>query len=113
VLENGATEWKRLASIPMPRGHIDNATIPIGAQVAVIGGVESHTEYSDLIHVYDTRTDKWRVAGKLPYGMKTSAVCHKGWLYLASGQRVRSEEDHSPGAVLNSVWRARFELGGE
>jgi len=112
VLEKGATEWKRLASIPMPRGHIDNATIPMGAQVAVIGGVESHTEYSDLIHVYDTRTDKWRVAGKLPYGMKTSAVWHKGWLYLASGQRVRSEEDHSPGAVLNSVWRARFEVGG-
>lgn len=111
LLENGATEWKRLASIPRPRGHIDNATIPMGAQAAVIGGVESHTEYSDLIHVYDTRTDKWRVAGKLPYGMKTSAVCHKGWLYLGSGQRVRSEEDHSPGAVLNSMWRARFEVG--
>jgi len=41
--------------------------------------------------------------------MKTTAVYYEGWLYLVTGQRSKSRNDLSPGQILNSVWRAKFD----
>ena len=112
VLEHGAAQWKAIARMPLARGHTEHAVFQLGRCAVVVGGVESHDVYSDLIQIYDTRTDEWKLAGRLPYAMKTNAVYHKGWLYLITGQRTRSADDLRPGAVLNSVWRAKFEPAG-
>jgi hypothetical protein len=109
MLEQGALQWKQIAPMPEGRGHTENAVVQIGPCAIVIGGVKSHYEYSDLIQMYDTRTDQWKIAGRLPYAMKTNAVFHDGCLYVITGQRTVSVEDPAPGVVLNSVWRAKFD----
>jgi hypothetical protein len=109
LLEHGASQWKPIAPMPKGRGHTEHAVVQIGPCAVVIGGVVSHYEYSDLIQMYDTRTDRWKTAGRLPYAMKTNAVYYEGWLYVVTGQRTLSVEDPRPGAVLDSVWRAKFD----
>jgi hypothetical protein len=64
---------------------------------------------SDLVQMYDSRANRWRIAGRLPYCMKTTAVYYEGWLYLVTGQRSKSRTDLSPGQILNSVWRTKFD----
>ena len=109
VLECGAGQWKRLAPMPHPRSHTENSVVTIGQYAVVVGGVVDRYRYEDLIQIYDTGADRWRTAGRLPYGMKTNAVHHEGWLFAITGQRSRSPEDPTPGEILRSVWRAEFD----
>jgi hypothetical protein len=41
--------------------------------------------------------------------MKTNAAYRNGWLYVITGQRTRGPDDPGPGAVVNGVWRAKFD----
>ncbi len=75
------------------------------------GGNAGRHILADLIQVYDTQADRWRLAGRLPYCMKTTTVYHDGWLYVIAGQRSRSPDDLTPGEVLSNVWRAKFDPG--
>jgi N-acetylneuraminic acid mutarotase len=109
LLEPGVSQWKAIAPMPEPRSHTEHAIVQIGACAVVVGGVKSHTEYSDLIQSYDTRTDRWKIVGRLPYGMKTNATYHEGWSYVITGQRTRSMDDLNPGVVVNSVWRTKID----
>jgi hypothetical protein len=72
-------------------------------------GNEGRHRLSDLIQVYDSHSNRWRSAARLPYHMKTTADYHEGWLYLVTGQRSKSRVDLFPGEVMNKVWRARFD----
>ena len=108
-LEAGAAEWKLCAPMPKPTGHTDFSVVCAGPFALVVGGVESHNRYQDMIQFYDTRTDQWRAAGRLPYAMKTNAAFYKGRLYVITGQSSRSADDPSPGVVLNGIWSARFD----
>ncbi len=109
VLEGRAEQWKPVAPMPHARTHTEHSIVKIGRYVVIVGGIADRYTYDDLIQVYDTETDRWRTAGRLPYGMKTSAVYHEGWLFAVVGQRSRSREDARPGEVLRSVWRAKFD----
>jgi hypothetical protein len=109
VLEGGAEQWKPVALMPHARTHTEHSIVKIGRYAVIVGGIAERYAYADLIQVYDTETDRWRTAGRLPYGMKTSAVYHDGWLFAVAGQRSRSREDPRPGKVLRSVWRAKFD----
>jgi hypothetical protein len=81
----------------------------MGQCAVIVGGISDRYTYEDLIQVYDTETDHWWIAGRLPYAMKTCAVFHEGWLFAMTGQRSRSQEDPRPGEVLRSVWRSKFD----
>ena len=109
VLEGGVEQWKRVAPMPHARTHTEHSIVKIGQYAVIVGGIAGRYVYDDLIQIYDTETDYWRTAGRLPYGMKTSAVYHDGWLFAVVGQRSRSREDPRPGEVLRSVWRAKFD----
>jgi hypothetical protein len=92
--------------MPAPRTHSEG--IAIGHYVVIVAGNEGRRRLSDLIQVYDSRADRWSIAGRSPYCMKTTAVFHEGWLYLITGQRSKSRSDLTPGQVLDTVWRAKF-----
>jgi hypothetical protein len=95
--------------MPHPRTHTEHSIVKIGQYAVIVGGIADRYTYADLVQVYDIGTDRWRTAGRLPYGMKTSAVYHEGWLFAVTGQRSRSREDPRPGEVLRSVWRVKFD----
>jgi hypothetical protein len=109
VLEPGAKQWKCVASMPYARAHTEHSIVKIGQYAVIVGGISDRYTYADLIQVYDTETDHWRTAGRLPYAMKTCSVYHDGWLFAVTGQRSRSREDPRPGEVLRSVWRSKFD----
>ncbi len=109
VLEDRAEQWRRMAPMPHARAHTEHSIVKIGRYAVIVGGIAERYKYEDLIQVYDTETDRWRKAGRLPYAMKTSAVYHEGWLFVVTGQRSRSQQDPRPGEVLRSVWRAKFD----
>jgi hypothetical protein len=60
--------------------------VKIGPYAVIVGGISNRYTYEDLIQIYDTETDCWRTAGRLPYAMKTCAVSHDGWLFAAEAR---------------------------
>jgi N-acetylneuraminic acid mutarotase len=111
MLETKAQHWHQMSPMPEGRAHTEYAIVKIGPYAVVVGGIAERYKYSDLIQVYDTQTDRWRAAGRLPYVMKTAAVYHEGWLFTVTGQRGTTITDPRPGKVLNSVWRTKFSVG--
>lgn len=108
MMEAGTKQWKNVSPMPAARTHLES-DVTIDHYAVMVGGNEGRKRLSDLIQVYDSRADRWRTAGRLPYHMKTAAVYHEGWLYVITGQRSKSVDDLSPGAILDSVWRAKFD----
>ena len=100
--------WKAVSPMPAARTHTESE-VTSDQYAIMVGGNEGRNRLSDLIQVYDSRADRWRIAGRLPYCMKTTAVYYEGWLYVVTGQRSRSVDDLRPGDVLDSVWRAKFD----
>jgi galactose oxidase-like protein/Kelch motif protein len=109
VLEYGAKQWKSIAPMLHARTHTEHSIVKIGQHIVLIGGIADRYTYDDVIQVYDVEADRWRMAGRLPYAMKTSAVHHEGLLFVLTGQRSRSPEDRKPGEVLRSVWQVKFD----
>jgi hypothetical protein len=103
-----AKQWRTVSPMPAPRTHSD-CVIILDRYAVMAGGNEGRKRLSDLIQVYDSRADRWSVAGRLPYAMKTSTVYHEGWLYTIAGQRSVSRNDLRPGEVIDTVWRAMFD----
>jgi hypothetical protein len=93
----------------MASGHNDNSVVQIGPYAVIVGGVKGHNIQHDLIQCYNSRTDQWNAAGRLPFAMKSNAAYHNGWLYVITGQRSQSAADPRPGVVVNSVWRAKYD----
>ena len=66
-------------------------------------------ELTDVIQVFDARTQNWTIAGRLPFRVKTClAASYDGWLYVSGGQRDYGVDDPRPGAVESSTWRTKF-----
>jgi hypothetical protein len=108
VREFGTEPWKAVSPMPAARTHTESE-VTIDQYVVMVGGNEGRLRLSDLVQVYDSRANRWRIAGRLPYCMKTTAVYYEGWLYLVTGQRSKSRDDLRPGQILNSVWGAKFD----
>jgi Kelch motif len=108
VREFGTEPWRAVSPMPAARTHTESE-VTIDHYAVIVGGNEGRLRLSDLVQVYDSRANRWRIAGRLPYCMKTTAVYYEGWLYLVTGQRSKSRNDLRPGQVLNSVWRAKFD----
>ena len=101
-------DWKPISPMPAARTHSEGEVI-IGHHAIIVGGNEGRRRVSDLIQVYNCVSDTWRIAGRLPYCMKTTAAYHDGVLYLMMGQRSASASDLRPDVILNTVWAAEFD----
>jgi N-acetylneuraminic acid mutarotase len=107
--------WSRLPDMPVQSSHIEFSLAVRGDLVLVAGG--SHykdpetfsIELTDVIQVFDTRTQCWTTAGRLPFRVKTCLVASYGdWLYVSGGQRDYGVDDPRPGAIDSSTWRAKL-----
>jgi hypothetical protein len=106
--EIGTKQWKSVAPMAVAYTHTETEIV-IGRYAVFVGGSERHDRLSDVVQVYDSRADRWRIAGHLPHFMKTTAVYHDGWLYVVTGQRSVNRTNLWPGKILKTVWRARFD----
>jgi N-acetylneuraminic acid mutarotase len=105
--------WSRLRDMLMPASHTDFSVVVCGNVVHVIGGqVYKHPEHfglrlTDLIQSYDVNSDRWFVAGHLPYRLKLP-VCttHQDHLYCITGQRDEGSASAAPGRITSDNWRA-------
>ena len=105
----GGQQWTRLANLPLAIAHNDTSTIAIGDSFLIFGGTTDRTKCTDTVLRYKTSTDRWDVAGYLPYHMKSSFVAYfSGEIFLLNGQRSVSPEDHRAGKVLDTVWIAKY-----
>jgi hypothetical protein len=110
--------WIRLPDMPVPSSHIEYSVVIEGDLIFILGGScfkdpkNFSIELTDVIQVFDTRTESWSVSGKLPYRVKCCvAASYEGWLYATSGQRDVDAGDPRPGAIENSTWRSRLVPG--
>jgi hypothetical protein len=109
--------WIRLPDMPIPSSHIEYSVAVVGDLIFVLGGSRFKDpktfsiELTDVIQVFDTRTQTWSVSGRLPYRVKSCVVAaHEGWLYMTGGQRDVGSADPRPGAIENSTWRSKLAL---
>jgi len=108
-LDAGGLDWIRLADMPLAIAHNDASTIAVGDCILVFGGTASRVKCTDTVLRYKISTNKWDVAGYLPYHMKSSFVAwFAGEIFLLTGQRSISPEDHRAGKVLDTVWIAKY-----
>lgn len=114
-LNQNSDEWSRLADMPVPSSHTEFSIVVDNHLVYIAGGScykDPHTfeiELIDLIQEFDTHTQTWKIAGHLPFRVKTCMTAfHDGWLYISAGQRDQGPDDPRPGPVENCMWRARL-----
>lgn len=105
-LSTPGADWQEIAPMPVAITHTEHSCEVIDRCIWIFGGVREARSLTDLVLVYDTRTDQWREAGVLPYPMKSKVVArHNGWLYVISGQRSVSDTLLRPGRVVKTVWK--------
>jgi hypothetical protein len=117
MLEPGASQWKRMADMPLKCSHIEFAKVIIDKSVVILGGminknpVTKEIHITDAIQVYDTTTNTWRIVGRLPYRLKaTVSAYYDGRLFVTTGQKDKGVNDPRPGAFDRRAWKAKFAL---
>lgn len=116
MLEHRSKSWQRMADMPIAASHTENTVIYNKDSIAIVGGQHYKDPQSavitltDVIQVYNAKQDAWKIAGRLPYGIKeTVAVEYHGCLYFTSGQRDRGQHDRTAGFFEKGVWKALIE----
>lgn len=107
--------WTRLPDMIVPASHTEFSVAVCGDTVFLAGGSirkDAQTfaiELTDIVQAFNTRTQRWNIAGYLPFRSKTSLLAiHDNWLYLTAGQRDQSPHNSQPGFIEARTWRARF-----
>ena len=116
-LGQGKKSWQRMADMPVKVSHVEFASLVMGPFVVVAGGMDNkdprtkEVTVTDVIQMYDTRADTWRVAGHLPYCLKATIAAHyKGQFYVTTGQRNKDVGNMRADSFDLRVWRAAFSV---
>jgi len=111
-LDDPSGRWERRADLPVATSHCDFGTIVADGRVLLLGGqVYKHPDtfylrLSDAIQCYDTRADRWTIAGHLPYRLKIPVVgCLGDRMFVTTGQRGKGAGDR-PGPITCDTWTA-------
>ncbi|MEM4377498.1 MAG: kelch repeat-containing protein [Candidatus Nitrosotenuis sp.] len=81
-----AQHWDELPQMPTPRTEI--VAVPLGEKIFVIGGFDESGLASDLVEVFDTKTNSWSTASLLPERLHhVGAAEHEGKIYVVGGYR--------------------------
>jgi N-acetylneuraminic acid mutarotase len=118
MLEAGAKEWKRMADMVVPASHTEFTVVPFGDRIILMGGqcykhpTTKVIRLTDSIQLYDAKADSWKIAGRLPYRVKSMVTTYyNGALFVTTGQRDKSSRD---AAALDrferGLWKVKFSL---
>jgi len=117
MLSYGEEKWKKMADMPVKVSHTEFSTVKIGPYVVILGGMDNRdpntkeVTLTDVIQVYDTRNDSWKIVGRLPYRIKSTITAYfNGWLYMTTGQKDKGVDNPVAGNYDRRVWRAKFSL---
>lgn len=117
MFDSDKKQWDRKSDMPVPSSHTDFSVFVNDKIIIIVGGIkfrDSKTKkfvLTDAIQLYNSQLDSWKIIGHLPYRMKHTAVAYyDGWLYISTGQRDKSLEDPSPGAIVDRTWRAKLSI---
>lgn len=104
-----AKEWKALARMPITATHAEFSVFTKGRFIVVLGGTENRGSLVSAIQIYDSESDKWKLAGHLPYPLKGHvAFRYHDTVFVFAGQRSVCATDSRPGDVLRSGWKAKL-----
>ncbi len=113
-LEFGSDNWKRMTDMPVQCSHTEYSIIQLGDKVILLGGQrykDPRTRFIDLtdvVQMYDARTDTWKILGHLPYYTKSAvAAFYQNYIYFTTGQRNREDGTPRTGPYDNRAWRAK------
>lgn len=113
--ERESQSWTSLPMMPVTASHIEFSICADNDLIVICGGSkfkdpESFTiELTDVVQLFDTQSQTWKVGGYLPYRSKTClAAIHEGWLYVTMGQRDGGVNDARPGEIDSRTWRAKL-----
>ena len=106
--------WERLADLPIAGSHWDFSSVVMSDRVLLVGGQvykdpeDFHLKLTNAIQAYDTRTDRWSIAGHTPYAVKTPVTGHlDGSIFFTAGQSGRPV-DFGPSKLVSHSWRAKM-----
>jgi hypothetical protein len=116
-LDSDRSDWVRLPDMLEQSSHTEFSVVIRGPLVIITGGSRyKHPEtfdieLTDVVQVFDTRSEKWSLVGRLPFRLKTALTAfHDGWLYASSGQRDVGPDNPQPGIIGSFTWRTRLNL---
>lgn len=117
-LRAGQKQWERLADMPVRSSHTESSSFTLNDLVIIMGGdcdregKKNIVHLNDEIQVYDTKTNSWRIIGRLPYRIKESVTSYyKGYVYITTGQRDRGVNDPSAARRFErGTWKARLQI---
>ncbi len=105
--------WSRLADMPLKLAHSDTGLGLVGDEILMFGGTLARHKCGDVVLRYNIKLDKWDIAGRLPYPMKSTFVAYyAGRVYLITGQRSASLRALHPKDVLHTVWTSPYPFDG-
>ncbi len=101
---DGGTEWKPLAELPDPRGHVSAAELD--GKIYALGGDHGHDKTQIDVascHVFDPATNKWTAIASLPDGrshFESSTIIHRGHILVVGG---RCNSSQPPRNVVDDI----------
>ncbi len=109
--------WERLADMPVPVSHTESTTLHIGDYVIFPGGDDARVGKTDVvttvdvIQAYHLPSNRWKIVGRLPYGLKSFvAAYYHQHIYLLGGQRAISHQNpKTMDRYERSAWKARID----
>ncbi len=111
-MDDPSSDWIRIADLPVPASHTDFSLAASDGRLLVIGGQvykdpdTFELRLTDAIQSYDPCSDRWELAGHLPFRLKTPLTgVFEETIFSIGGQRGVGLGDR-PGAVVADVWAA-------
>lgn len=108
--------WKQLADLPIAVSHCDFSCLVVDEILYLYGGQtfkhpqDFYLRLTDAIQAYDTQTDRWSIAGYLPYYLKMPVLGHHdGDVFITVGQRGKGNTDR-PSKISAMTWSTALPL---
>jgi N-acetylneuraminic acid mutarotase len=90
--------WRRVADLPVARGHISASAFVLDGRIVAVGGSTVGAEESDTVYEYDPGGDSWRTRTRLPAARKSPVAHEFGGDVVVSGGR-------DAGVATTTTWR--------
>ena len=115
VLGPNEMQWRTAAPMPVPVSHTEGSIVVRDPKVYLFGGQQAISAddpthaASSVVQCYDAHTDRWHIAGALPYRVKTPIVGAWGSsVFAVCGMRDVGPEDARARFIVNQSWRGQL-----
>ena len=87
IFRHDAEKSKRIQIPKMPTTVFDFATVTVGNQIFVIGGINYNSQYLTSMMIFDATTQSWTTGPSLPAPLAgAAATTFKEWIVITGGQ---------------------------